>query len=201
MKTTTLRWPAYLTLAAYTLVMKVLPYALPRLGVEIDHSLDTYPWNFSPVLAFCLYGGAALPRRSLSLWAPLVIWFLGDLGIWALTGRRDWAFYPAQAIVYVALAACSTCGWLLRHDRTWSGVSGMALLTPCLFYALTNAACWWTSPSYPQSTAGLIQCYGDGLVHHIHLLISTLLFCGVMFSPLGVADAKPSESPQPAPVA
>lgn len=194
------RWPLYVALAAYTLGMKLLPYALPLVGVPIDHTLNSYPWNFSPVLAFCLYGGATLPRRSLSLGVPVLVWLLGDLGIWALTGRRDWAFYPAQGVVYAGLLVCAACGGLLRCDRTWWGVAGLALLAPCVFTLLTNGGCWLTNADYPRSLQGLWQCYGDGLTHHLHLTLSTLLFSGCLFSPLGIPAATRADDLQPATV-
>lgn len=203
MTDSSLRWPTYFTLAAYTLFAKVLPYALPLVGVAVDPTLNTYPWNFSPVLAFCLFGGAVLPQRSTSLWAPLLIWLLGDLGIWAVTGRRDWAFYPALGIVYCALLLCSACGWWLRRGRTWWSVTGLALLTPWLFFLITNGACWIGNSRFPQTLAGLGECLAAGLPFHRNLVVSTLVFAGLMFSPLGVRAAVPSngtEELQPAAV-
>ena len=82
-----------LALLALSVVARLVPYALSTLGVPIDPANTIYPWNFSPILPICLFGGAVYARRRLVYAIPFTTFLVGDLGIWALTGRLDWAFY------------------------------------------------------------------------------------------------------------
>ena len=199
MNSSAIRWSAFATACLYTLGVRLLPYVLRRVGVDIDPTLMTWPWNFSPALALCLYGGATLPARSWSLLAPFGLYLVSDLGIWALTDRFDWAFYPAQWAVYCGLGLTAACGWALRSNRSWFGVTGAAVVVPCLFFLLTNVAWWIAGDRYPHTMAGLIQCYTAGLLHCRNLLISTVMFTGILFSPLGVREARPVIAAQPLP--
>lgn len=189
----------FLLACVYTLAIRLLPYVLMQLGVEIDPKQMLWPWNFSPALALCLFGGAMLPHKSASLAMPLLVYLASDLGIWAVTGKLDWAFYPAQGAVYGALVLCAMCGWLLRRNRSWPGIAGCSVAAPVIFFVVTNFACWIGNSLYPQTWAGLLLCYGAALEHHRNLLASTLLFSGLLFSPLGVSENATQESPRTVP--
>jgi hypothetical protein len=191
MKNSMIRWSAFYTIVAYALAVRLLPYALHRLGVNVDPETMAWPWNFSPALAVCLYGGALLPWRASSLTLPVALYLAGDLGIWGITGRADWAFYPAQGVVYAAVTLCGVCGWMLRGERSWLGVAGCATLASCGFFLATNFACWIGSERYPQTLTGLWICYETAVPFHRNLLVSTLLFSGVLFSPIGVRSRDP----------
>lgn len=195
--------PAIYAMAAiYTVVMKLLPYVLMQAGVMLDPESMAYPWNFTPLLAVCLYGGAMLPRRGMSLVLPLVMMFVSDLGVWAISGHRDWAFYPGQIPVYASLIVCSLCGWLLRRNWSWLGTVACAAVTPVLFFLITNFACWVGNDRFPQTVSGLLMCYDVAIPHHKFMQVSTMLFSVLLFSPLGVRTGGdvtplPAEEPQP----
>ncbi|MEZ6067263.1 MAG: DUF6580 family putative transport protein [Planctomycetaceae bacterium] len=187
------RWGVYLLIFAYGLILKLLPYLFMqfpevtrRWGIVIDPQLKTYPWNFSPLLAFGLFSAATLPRKSLGVFAPLLVYLLSDLGIWAITGKLEWAFYPAQIPVYATVALCAMVGWWLRKRPSWTGIAGCSLLSAVLFFTLTNFACWVGNPLYPQNLSGLSECYSSALWHFRNSLVSTLMYSGLLFSPLGV---------------
>ena len=182
------RRSALATACLYTLAIRLAPYALRRAGIDIDPTLMTWPWNFSPALAVCLYGGATLASRTASLLMPLGLYLASDLGIWALTQRVDWAFYPAQWAVYGALLLCAAGGWTLRRSHRWPRVFSVAMLATWGFFLLTNFTCWLGNENYPQTPAGLVACYAAGLLHQRNLVVATVVFSGILFSPLGVRE-------------
>lgn len=192
----------FLTLIfGYTLLLRLLPYGLMRLGVQIDPSLASYPWNFSPALAVCLFGGACFSSRGAALLLPLATFLVSDLGIWAITGRSEWAFYPAQVAVYVSLAACTACGFLLRQDHSRWKALGMGFVGCTLFFLITNFAWWGLSTSFPHTWEGLARCYYEAIPHYRNLLIATTLFGSLLFSPLGVRAAPPNAAEARTPLA
>jgi hypothetical protein len=190
--TTQPRWPVYLSILAYSLALRLTPYVLMRLGVVPDpEDATTYPWNFSPIWAACLFGGACLAQRSVAIAAPLATYLLSDLGIWALTGRFDWAFYPGQFVVYLTVAVCVAMGFPLRGRGSVAGIAAAGFASCTLFYLTTNYGWWALSDSFPHTAAGLVECYVAGLAHYRNSLASTALFSAVLFSPLGVRRAEP----------
>ena len=136
-------------------------------GVGLRMAFINIP-NFAPVAAIALLGGYALKSRTLAMIVPLSIMFLTDL----MVGSHE----PMIMLsVYVALAAPALLGSPLRRIarlerfsslNTWKGVAtltGSALGSSCLFFLVTNLACWKFSGWYEQSLAGLTGCYASAL--------------------------------------
>ena len=104
--------PFLISLLVYTAILRMLPYLLMNCEIHTDMSVLYYPWNFNPLAAACLFGGAYLADRRLALLVPLATLFVSDLGIWALSGRADWAF---SRITYVSFIGATLMGFLLRN--------------------------------------------------------------------------------------
>ena len=104
-------------LVAIAVGFRLMPYLLHTLGVPIDPENTVYPWNFSPILPLCIFGAACFARRTVAYLAPLAIYLAGDLGIWAITGRPDWAFYADQPVTYFSVILVVTCGFIARSQR------------------------------------------------------------------------------------
>lgn len=186
-------WKFFAFLVAYTVAIKVLPYVLNRLGMDVENDFGIYPWNFSPMFAVSMFGGAMLAHRGVALLLPIGMMLLGDLGIWAISGRLDWAFYPSLPIIYGALLLCAVIGFFLRQHRNWFTVLGGGVLGCLLFFVITNFASWVSYDSYPKTWSGLLTCYAMGLPFLRNSLIATTLFSGILFSPYVVANAMPVE--------
>src|SRR5690606_13429391 len=123
------RWKFLAIILAYTVVLKVLPYILYHWGMDVEKNFAIYPWNFSPIFALCLFGGAMYQSKLNALWIPLSVMLLGDLGIWAVTGKLDWAFYPGQYVVYIAFAMCAIIGFLLKPNKSWTRIAGAGAIS------------------------------------------------------------------------
>ncbi len=168
-----------------SVVMRLLPYILSRsFGMTIDPGVTTYPWNFSPLLAICLFGAAYLPRKSWSYLVPLATFLLSDLCIWALTGRFDWAFYPSQPFVYGCIALTISLGFLLRKHRSAGSIAATGLVSATLFFLITNFGVWAVGGGsfYPMTADGLAKCYVAGVPFFRNSLISLAVFCPLLFS-------------------
>lgn len=177
-------------LLAVSVLMRLLPYILYHFGLNIDPGTTTYPWNFSPLPAICLFGAAYLPRKSWAYFVPLGAFLLGDLGIWALTGRFDWAFYPVQPLVYGCIALKVTMGFLLRKHRSVASIAATGLASETLFFLITNFGVWALGggATYPTSAEGLLACYVAAIPFFRNSLIALAVFCPLLFSPLAVME-------------
>ena len=175
-------------LLALCVAMRLTPWVLSHFGLSIDPATTTYPWNFSPFLAVSLFGGAHLAHRRWSFAVPLGAFLLGDLGIWALTGRLDYAFYPGQIFVYGSVALTVTLGLTLRKRQSAMAIGGAGLLSACLFFVITNFGVWVVGDGirYPLNIAGLTECYVLAIPFFRNSLIAMALFCPLLFSSLAL---------------
>lgn len=184
-------WPRAATFFAYTLLARLLPYILHRLGMQLDPSIGYYPWNFSPAFAVCLFTGAFCHDRRMSALLPIVTFLASDLGIWALTGRADWAFYPSQFVVYSCLLCCTAFGFMLREKHTILRITAAGLAGCMVFFLLTNFAVWVLGTTYPPTLAGLLQCYVAAIPYLRNSLLGTAFFGALLFSPVCVREIPP----------
>ena len=163
------------------LLFRLTPYVLFTLGVPIDPANSTfYPWNISPILPLCIFGAACYQTRSLAYVAPLVIYLLGDLGIWLITGHADWALYPTQPIVYIAVICVTLWGLLLRNKRSLWRIAGTGLAGAISFFIVSNLGSWFMW--YPHNWEGLVECYTLAIPFFRHTLLSMVVFLPILFS-------------------
>lgn len=185
--------PRVSTLALLVLValaFRLAPYLAHALGVAIDPASTAYPWNFSPILPLALFGAACYGGRGLPYLVPFGIYLVGDLGIWALTGRVDWAFYDAQGVVYLSLAMVVSLGFLLRRRRTWPRIAGAGFASALTFFVISNFGVWVLGDGerYPLTAAGLVDCYVQAIPFFRNTLISMAIFLPLLFSRLALRD-------------
>lgn len=180
-----------LVLVALSVAARLTPYVLSRVGMPIDPGGTAYPWNFSPILPLCIFGGAFYAQPRLAYAIPFATFLLGDLGIWALTGRLDWAFYPFQPVVYLSVAFVATTGLALRGRRTWRGVAVAGLVSSTGFFVLTNFGVWAFGDGsvYPHTAAGLVDCYVRALPFFRNTLVSMAVFLPILFSRVALTEA------------
>ena len=179
-------------LCVFTVIVRLIPYGLRAAGINVEPDSLWYVWNFSPLTAVVLFSGAcASPKGLVPLWSLLPL-LLTDLGIWAFTGRFDWAFGSHQAPVYLCYLAIALAGmvWVGQRPGWLRGVP-TAVLSEVAFFLITNFTHWYfeNHGMYPYTLAGLGACYTMALPFFGRSLVSTALFSGLLFSPMGLAQA------------
>ena len=188
---TSIRLPVLLGLIALSIGVRLAPYTF---GAHLaDAGSAVFPWNFSPILALSLFGGALYASRRLVYLVPLATYLLGDLGIWLVTGRADWALYSGQAAVYLAVALVATCGFLARERRSWGRLAGSGLLAAVVFFVVSNFGVWALGGGmrYPLTLGGLIECYALAIPFFRNSLISMAVFLPLLFSPVALKSSVP----------
>lgn len=142
---------------------------------------DVLPYNFTPIAAIALFGGAMFSNRALAFVLPMAIMFISDLFI----GMHDfmWA-------VYAGFLAIVLIGQVVRKNPTLLSAFGGALAGSVLFFLITNAAVWFGSPYYAQDLTGLLSSYAAGIPFFRGTLAGDLLFTGVLFGSYKLAEYK-----------
>ena len=184
---------ALVTLIVIAITFRLAPYVLHGLGVAIDPVNTVYPWNFSPILPLCVFGAACLGSRGMAYLAPFAIYAVGDLGIWLVTGRVDWALYAGQPVLYLSVALVVTCGFLLRRQRSWSRIAATGLGSATVFFVMSNFGVWALGDGlrYPHTYAGLIDCYVQAIPFFRNTLISMAVFLPLLFSRMALRSSLP----------
>ncbi len=143
-----------------------------------------YLWNFSPIGAMALFGGACFADRRLAFLVPLAALFVSDLflGLSVLT-----------PVVYGSFALYVLLGRWLRSHRSVVSTAVVTLLRSIQFYLITNFACWALPPAdmpplYPPTLAGLMTCYVAAIPFFWGTLLGDLTFVTVLFGGLALAE-------------
>jgi YCII-related domain len=118
--------------------------------------LIPHPWNFTPVGALGLFGGA----RLRSWWAavlPVSVMVVSDLLLWWARGNR-----PFNPWVYGCFLLTVLWGWLfLRAGSAWR-VGAVSVLVSVQFFLVTNFGVWLASSADPQAVPeGAAIAYKD----------------------------------------
>ena len=140
----------------------------------VHYAAGAMPYNFTPVEAMALFGGAYFANRKLAIAVPLVALFLADCFI----GFYGWMMLA----VYGCVALTAVAGFALRgRVRVWNTLIA-AIGSATGFYLVTNFFVWLGGTLYPHTASGLISCYVAGWPFYQYgTLAGTLLWSALLF--------------------
>ena len=131
-----------------------------------------HPFGVSSIGATALYAGA---NGSRFFWAtPLIPLTLAAL---------IFGFYEPLVMIFVfaGFMLSSLAGrWFLKRERNYARFGGAIGTGAVIFYAVSNFGIWLVG-FYPPTTAGLVQCYVNGLPFLGQSLLADAAFCFVLF--------------------
>lgn len=159
---------------AFAVAVRLLIYFAPGL----------LPYNFTPVEAIALFGGAYFANRRLAFAVPLIAMLCADLVI-ATTLPREWIgdWLGTLPAVYGCIALTVVGGMSLSRKISAFRVTGYAFASAVLFFLVTNFATWLTAQvgSGQACTQSLAACYVAGIPFFRGTLVGTLLWSGILF--------------------
>ncbi len=156
-----------------TLVGMIFSAALIRL---LPH-----PWNFTPVAAMALFGGAQFSDKRLAFAVPILALLSSDLIL---------GFYPMWGFVYAAHALIVVIGILIRNNKSILSVGCASLGASVLFFLVSNLSHFFTAGFFPMTVAGLMQCYIEGLPFFRNTLMGDLFFSALLFGTFYAAEKR-----------
>jgi hypothetical protein len=151
--------------------------ALMLISIGIIFRFIPHAPNFTPVAAIALFGAMNLPNRRLSLIMPLALMIVSDLFL----GMHDMVAFTWGATVLVSLIGIS----LKKSNKTTAALGG-SLAASLVFFVVTNFGVWamgW----YPQTGAGLAQCYIAAVPFFRNFLAGTLIYSVALFGAYAIA--------------
>lgn len=138
-----------------------------------------HPWNFTPVGALALFGGATFPSRRSAFLVPLLALFLGDIFI---------GFHALMPVVYASFLLSVLIGWWLRGGRSIAKIGAATLAGAAQFFVVTNFAVWASGMTYPKNAAGLAACYVAGIPYFWNTLAGDALYATLLFGSVAIAE-------------
>lgn len=141
--------------------------------------LAPHPWNFTPVAAMALFGGAALRRPLFAFGVPLAALAASNLVLnsW-LVGN---ALAPPDPWVYGSFVLIGLLGFLVGARRGVGTLAAASLGGSVLFFGLTNFGLWASGLLYPRTMEGLAACYTAALPFFANTLAGDLFWNAILF--------------------
>jgi hypothetical protein len=152
-----------------------------------------HPWNFTPVTAMALFGGAMFAQKRFAFLVPMLALLASDvlIGALGLYGSNYGIFYgPAQTFVYGAFLMIVGLGLWLRSRRRPLPIAAAALASSVIFYIVSNFPWWAFGNLYPKTLDGLVQCYAAALPFFGHSVLGDLAYTCVLFGGFALASSR-----------
>ena len=130
-----------------------------------------FPYNFTPVEAIALFGGAYFSDRRLAFIVPLAAMFLADLII-----GLHWLI----PVIYGCIAASVLLGFTLRDKVSALRVAGCGIAGSLLFFAVVSFAEWMMGDTV-YCREGIVSCYVAAIPFLKSWLAGTLVWSAVLF--------------------
>jgi hypothetical protein len=159
---------------------KIRPLALVMTILSGLARLLPHPPNFTPVGSMSLFAGARL-NGWMAYLVPLAIMAITDPLVGIVFGRQGYS--RASVFVYGSFLISVWIGRQLRRSESWMKIGVAAFLCSFQFYLITNFGTWAVGAGkyYPQTLAGLSDCYISALPFWGRTLAGDLTFTAVMF--------------------
>lgn len=143
--------------------------------------LIPHPPNFAPIAALALFGGANFANKRSAFLVPLAALFLSDVFL---------GFSVLTPVVYGSFGLIVWLGLWLRRRRAIGPIAAAAFMGAMLFFLLTNLGVWAMTPLYPRTLKGLAECYVAALPFFWNTLAGDLVYSGLLFGGLMVAEKR-----------
>jgi hypothetical protein len=173
------------------LLFRLTPYVLGALGFGDVHDVSAFRWNFSPLGALFLFGGAKLADRRSAYLVPLAAMLLGDLGIAVLTRDLSMGLHAMIPVIYGSYVVMVWLGTQLRESRNPLAIAGAGLAGEIFFYIISNFANWVVQTgTYPHTFEGLTACYVAAIPFFRNSVVSMALYGSLLFGGYALIERK-----------
>jgi hypothetical protein len=138
-----------------------------------------HPWNFTPVGAMALFGGAKFSEKYSALVFPLGALFLSDMVL---------GFYPGMWTVYAAFVVMVGIGRLIRKNPSLAAIGAGTLAASLSFFVITNFSGWLPDHLYPKTAQGILQGYIAGVPFFRNTFMGDVFYVAVLFGGFALAE-------------
>lgn len=138
-----------------------------------------HPYNFAPITAIALFGGAQFSKKLYAFLVPLTAMLLSD----AIIG-----FHSTMPIVYGSFAVTVLMGLWVKQNKSVTRVAVASFASSLLFFITTNFGTWAFQSLYPKTVAGLGACYVAAIPFFQQTIQGDALYTVALFGGLALAE-------------
>jgi len=148
-----------------------------------------HPFNFTPIGAMALFGGACFSNNKIAFSIPILSMLVSDCII---------GFHNTLLYVYASFMLITLIGMYLRHNAKAGNIIAASLISSLLFFIITNFGVWATD-STSHGLSGLISTYTLAIPFYtndlfgnffLNTIMGDLFFNGILFGALYLAKVK-----------
>lgn len=166
-------------------------------GILVITSLSRllpHPWNFSPLGAIAIFGGATIGHRYLNMLIPLFFVWASDLLVNNILYKSNFNefvwFYDGFYWQYICYLIVSFLANYAINSFRFHRIILFSLFSSLLFYLISNFGVWVSGSLYSPDFQGLISCYVAGLPFLKGNLLGDLVYTSVLFGVFYLATRK-----------
>jgi hypothetical protein len=160
----------------------VLTLALSRL---LPH-----PFNFSPIAALALFGGARYANRWAAYLIPLAVLWFSDLFLnYAFFGSFV-PLYQGAVFTYAAFAIIVLLGSITLKKLSVKNMLFTSLSASVLFFVVSNFGVWVSGTLYPLNSQGLVACCTAAIPFFRNTLAGDLVYSFAVFYGFAYAQSR-----------
>lgn len=141
-----------------------------------------HPYNFTPIAAMALFGGAYLQNQYSAVGITLISMLLSDIMLQVLYGlglRSYPGFYSLMPIIYLSLAAITLVGSRLTGRISAWTVPLASLTASVLFFVISNFGVFLLEK--PHTYFDFARTYTDAIPFFANTLAGDLVYSSLLF--------------------
>ena len=161
------------------LVMPIIMFLL----LVLSRMISDIP-NFTATIALIMFTGYLIRNKLLSIFVILISQVASDLYI---------GFYSSMVFVYGAYVVIGIISPIIMNKLNAKSVLLTSLISPSIFYIISNFGVWITGSIYTFNIQGLIACYIAGIPFFDESLFSTVIFAITIYIMMKLIVKKPEE--------
>jgi len=140
-----------------------------------------HPWNFTPIGAMALFGGAQFASKRAAFLVPLAALFASDLVL---------GLHKLIPFIYGCFALTVCLGFWVRRKPGPGRILLASVISSTVFFLVTNLSVWAFLGTFPKNAVGLVQCYMAGLPYLRNGMLGDLLYACALFGGLALTQRR-----------
>ena len=144
------------------LILPILMFVL----LVLSRMMSDIP-NFTATISLIVFTGYLIHNKLLTTFIILISQVISDLYI---------GIYASMFFVYSAYVLIGLVSPIIMNKINIRSVFLASLVSPSIFFIVSNFGVWVAGSLYPLTMAGLISCYIAGIPFFDESLVSTIIF-------------------------
>ncbi|MDY0103624.1 MAG: hypothetical protein RBS07_11875 [Lentimicrobium sp.] len=149
-----------------------------------------HPFNFSPLAALALFGGAHYAKRRTAYLIPIIALWMSDLFLNYTFYGNFVPFYPGAVFTYASFALIVLLGSLTLNNLSPRNLFFTSLSASVVFFIVSNLGVWISGSIYPINAQGFVACYTAAIPFFRNTLAGDLIYSFVVFYGFAIAQSR-----------